>query len=87
MLLRRLPGAAAFAAVGGLASGGGFGLVSVKLLGRIGGEDANLAAILDDDFRMATISGDVSDDGDEFAVEVGEIADRFAVVGTDKDVK
>jgi hypothetical protein len=71
----------------GRAVAGWLGLGSVKLRRLTAGGHLNLLAILYDDFRMAAIIRDVSDEGDEFAVKVREIADLVVVAGEEHGVK
>jgi hypothetical protein len=64
-----------------------FVLSGIKLLGRTACSNVDLLTVMDDDFRMVAIGGDVSYEGDEFALEVVQVADRLAVALGDCGVK
>ncbi len=70
------------------AIGGGLGLSSIKLRWRLAGGDANLLAVFyGDDGMAAARLGDIAQDGDDLAAQVGEVANFGAVASGDYRLK
>jgi hypothetical protein len=59
----------------------------VKLRGGIASGDTDLFDILHHNLRTAAVLNDIADDGDELAMEVGEIADLAVITGEGDGLK